>query len=331
MVDYKKDTGSSGTMMIRDNGTVVEFFINSNNSSTFNNQLPWGYTVNGKTDNSNTYKYSAGAGWERLGYWSITTSQTVTFRLGDTGTSGFGGPTSFSVAIKRAKAPSAPSTPTASGLTHNSVTISFTDGANNGASITQRQIARNTSNTTSGASTFSSDGSTAFTGLAQGTAYYFWARTYNSEGWSPWSGVRGITTYRVPDMPDSAIVSDIDQTSFWVSFTGNGNGGMPILEWRVYWNTQANENGIQSVEYQNSTPMRITGLQPATSYFVWTRGRNAAGWGPYSQWVQITTIAGASVLVGSTWKQAIPYVNVNGVWKLARPWSRVAGVWKETT
>lgn len=330
MVDYTKDTGSSGSMMIRDTGTVVEFWVTSGNSSTFNYSLPWGYTINGSTNNSRTYRYEAGVGWEKLGGWTVSASQTVTFRLGDTGTSGFGGPTTFSVAIKRATVPAAPSTPTASGLTHNSVTISFTDGANNGAAITARQIARNTSNTVTGASIFSSDGSTLFSSLAQGTTYYFWARTFNAEGWGPWSGVRSVTTYRVPDIPSPVIVSDVTQTSVWASFTDGGNGGSAILERRVYWNTQDGEVGIQSMDYPGS-PVQITGLLPATEYHFWGRVRNSAGWSGYSYFVLATTVAGAYVLVGTTWRRAVPYVREDGVWKLVRPWSRVAGVWKETT
>ncbi len=105
MVDYNKSTGSSGTMRIRDTGTTVEFWLNAGNSTTFNHDLPWGYTINGVTSNNRTFDYSAGDGWQRLGAWGVTTSQTVTFRLGDTGTSGFGGPTTHSVTINRAKVP----------------------------------------------------------------------------------------------------------------------------------------------------------------------------------------------------------------------------------
>jgi hypothetical protein len=42
------------------------------------------------------------------------------------------------------------------------------------------------------------------------------------------------------------------------------------------------------------------------------------------------TIAGARILVGTTWKQAIPYVKVAGVWRLAEPWEKKLGVWSKT-
>jgi hypothetical protein len=330
MVDYHKDTGSTGTMRIRDTGTFVEYWINSGNSTTFANQMPWGYTINGVTNNNKEFRYNAGSGWEYLGGWDVNTSQTVTFRLFSTGTSGLGGPTTFSVAIKRAKAPNPPSIPVISNITHNSMTVSFTDGSNNGAGIDVRAIARNTSNTLTGAINASSDGSTTYTGLISGQTYYFWARTHNSEGWSSWSGPKSATTFNVPPAPDPAIISDITQTSFWVSFTGNGGGGLTVLEYAVYYNTVPNETGIQSVTYVGGTPRIVEGLEPATTYYVWARARTSAGWGPYSEMRSMRTVGGAWVTVGPVIKEAIPYVNVGGVWTLARPWVRAAGVWKET-
>jgi hypothetical protein len=329
MTDYTKATGSSGTMRIRDTGTTVEFWLNSGNSSTFNHQLPWSYTDASGSSGTKYFDYSAGDGWQRVRSWTVTTDQTVTFRIGDTGTSGFGGPTSFSVAIDRASIPSPPSIVTLSGVTNTSVNAAFNDGANNGAAIDTRQIGYGTSSS-SVQSTITSDRSTTITGLTPGTTYYFWARTHNAKGWSAWGPRGSATTYRVPDIPDPVIVTTPTQTTVLASFTDAGNGGSPILERRVYWNTQDGEVGIQSMNYPGGV-VTITGLLPATKYWFWGRVRNAAGWSGYSYFRNETTIAGAYVLVGTTWKQAIPYVNDNGVWKLARPWSRAAGVWKETT
>lgn len=330
MVDYNKSTGSSGTMRIRDLGDIVEFWINSGNSTTFNHNLPWGYTVNGVTNNTREYDYNAGAGWEKLGSWSVDDSQTVTFRLRDTGTSGFGGPTSFSVSIDRASAPWPPSQPTITNITHNSMTVSYTDGNTNGAPITNRQTARNTSNTLTGANIYAVDKSTTFTGLSPGTTYYWWARTQNRVGWSGWSPVRSAATYRLPDAPGPPIISDITQTTFWASFQPNGNGGSAIVEMRVYFNTTPNDADVRYVTYTLNNPVQATLLQPFTTYYVWARVRNAAGWSPYSEIKTIKTVAGAYITVGNLSKEAIPYVNVGGVWKLARPWVRVNGVWKET-
>lgn len=329
MVDYKKDTGSSGEMIIRDNGSTVSFLINSHNSSTFNNDLPWGYTVNGTTNNSRESKYSAGAGWVTLGSWTVTTDQTVTFRLFDTGTGGLGGPTTLSASIDRTSAPGQPAKPAISSITASSMRIVWQSGAYNGEPPNLRQVARNTSNTTSGATLLASDGDNVYTGLAQGTTYYWWARTRNSKGYSPWSPVAYAKTIKTGDAPDQVITSSPTQTSFVASFTDNGNGGSTITGRQIAYNTTNTTTGATTVTY--SGVMTISGLQPATTYYVWGRVQNAAGWSAWSPVATERTIAGAWINVSNEWQEAIPYVKDGGVWKLARPWGRAAGVWKETT
>lgn len=338
MTDHKKDTGSSGTMMIRDTGSTVEFWLNSNNSSTFAHQLPWGYTVNGSTNNSREYDYGAGDGWDKLGSWTVTTDQTVTFRIFDTGTSGFGGPTTFSVAIDRASAPATPTINSITEITGTSMRVKWTAGSNNGAAIDTYQVAHNTSNTTSGATINNVDTDTVFTGLKTGTTYYWWARTHNAKGYSSWSSVKSATTFRVPDAPNPAVVSDPTQISVVASFTDNGNGGSAITAREIGYGTagvSASGGPITSVNIENSVPytgvMTITGLLPGKTYYFYTRVKNVVGWSSYSAAVSMRTIAGAKVNVNGVWKDAIPYVNVGGTWKLARPWGRDAGVWKEST
>lgn len=200
MADYLKDTGNSGKMMIRDTGSIVEFWINSFNTTTYNLALPWGFTVNGVTS-SRTARYNRGAGWVRLGAWTVSKTQTVTFRLGDTGTSGFGGPTTFSVAISRGSMPNPPSKPALTSVNYDSVFVTFTDGAANGYPIDQRQIGYGTRSTGLDLWVYS-DKSTLITGLKIDTVYYFWARTHNALGWSRWSPysftrtLSGVTVYQ---------------------------------------------------------------------------------------------------------------------------------------
>lgn len=196
MVDYSKSTGSTGTMVIRDTGTYVEFWLKAG-SATFNYSLPWNYVINGWGSGAwKHFKFVAGGDWQRIGRFNITYTQTVTFKIGDSGTSGLGGPTTFSHSINRADAPSAPSAVTITDVTTNSVFGTFTDGASNGDAIDARQIGYGTSDTTV-QKTITSDKSTLITGLTPGTKYYFWARTHNSEGWSSWSSRRDATTISI--------------------------------------------------------------------------------------------------------------------------------------
>ena len=59
MTDYTKATGSTGTMMIRDTGTDVEFWLKAGNN-TYKYQLPWQYTVNGVNSGPLQFRFVSG-------------------------------------------------------------------------------------------------------------------------------------------------------------------------------------------------------------------------------------------------------------------------------
>ena len=324
MTDYVKSTGSSGTMMIRDTGTVVEFWLKAG-SSTFNHDLPWAYVINGVSSDWKEFDFQSGGDWQKLGAWTVTTDQTVTFKLGDTGTSGLGGPTTLSAAINRATIPQAPDPVTFSSHTGTSLMASFTFNGNGGAAIDSKQIGYGTSSG-SPQHIVSSDGSTSITGLANGTKYYFWARVHNSEGWSPWSSVRSVTTYRVPDAPDPVILTSIRQTKIDANFFDNGNGGTAIIERQIGYGLSSSA----PTSFISGNDVTITGLSPGKKYYFWSRVRNSVGWSPWSAVKSATLIAGAVVMVGTEAKRAVPYVKVAGVWTLAEGYVRSTGVWKQS-
>jgi fibronectin type III domain protein len=328
VTDYRKDTGSSGEMVIRDNGSTITFLISAHSGSTFSHDMPWGYTINGVTNNNRQSDYGQGAGWLTLGTWTVSTDQTVTFRLFDTGTSGLGGPTTLSAFINRAGPPLAPSKPVLSEVTATSVRAKWTAGSNNGAAIDLYQVGYNTVGVVTGGTIVNTDTDNVFTGLTPGTTYYWWARTHNAKGYSPWSAAGVATTIATTEAPDQVITSDATQTTFVASFTDNGDGGSPILERQLAYNTTNVTTGATTVSYTGVTV--VTGLTPATTYYVWARVRNSAGWGPYSAVATIRTIAGAWMNVNNVWKEAIPYVRDGGVWKIARPYLHDAGIWKQS-
>jgi hypothetical protein len=111
-------------------------------------------------------------------------------------------------------------------------------------------------------------------------------------------------------------------------FSGNSNGGSPILEWQIGYGT--NPNSVQFTTPSSGTTV-VGALSSNTTWYFWSRGRNAQGWGPWSNRLSAKTQAGgARVRVNGVWKNAIPYVKVKGVWKQAVPYVRVKGVWKQT-
>ena len=327
MTDYDWSIGNSGTMRIRVLATTVEFWITANNSTTFAYNMPWGYTVNGVTNNSKEYRYNAGAYWEKIGSWSVTYSQTVTFRLFDTGTSGLGSGATHSVFVDRADRPSPPTKPAISSITHNSAYVTFSDGSNNGASIDSRQIGYGTSSS-SPTTTVSSDKSTTITGLSTGTRYYVWARTHNSEGWSDWSARAYFDTDNVPSKPSPVSVANVSQVAMDVTWAAPTDNGAAIDDYEVSYNKVGEP--ATTVSTGTTRSATLTGLTPGSVYNVSVRAHNAAGWGAYSTATSQEMLAGAFVYVGGVKKRAIPWYNDNGTWKVARPWGRISGTWKET-
>lgn len=327
MTDYTKSTGSTGTMMIRDVGDGwVEFWLKAG-SATFNHDLPWAYICNGTASSWQQFDFVSGGSWQKIAWFYVTYSQTVTFKLGSTGTSGLGGPTDFNQYIFRASAPSPPSTPTIGTVTSTSVYVSFTDGANNGAGIDARQIGYGT-NPTTVQYTADTGNSATIGALAPGTTWYFWARTHNSQGWSGWGGRASATTLRVPDAPTNPVLFNAQPTTVGVTWSPNGTGGSAITGYEIGYSTSsAAPTTIVSTPYY---PRTLIGLVPGTVYFVWVRALNAVGASPWSGATSIRTLAGAYILVGGTWKIAVPYVKVGGVWKLAQPYVKSLGVWKQT-
>jgi len=287
MVDFKKDTGSNGQMMIRDNGTTVEFWITANNGTTYNHAMPWGWTVNGTTDNSNSYDYKAGAYWERLRVWTVSTDQTVTFRLFDTGTSGLGGPTTLSAFINRTSAPPKPPQWIVEVIEATSV-IGDVDGyGNGGLTIDDIQVRYSTSSTAASPLYANEpddppNGYFGITGLTKGTTYYFWVRTHNSKRWSPWSDRSTAKTDSEPAAPSKPVITSSTMTSISLQTVWGLSNGATIVETQLGYGT----NSVGPTTYQsfptNSKVITVPGLLAGYTYYFWARTRNAVGWSPWS-------------------------------------------------
>lgn len=199
MTEYTRGTGSSGIMLISDNAPgapsgTVEFWINSGNSSTFDHELPWGYTANGGYSGVLHHDYNANSGWNFLGSVNITYSQEIIFHLEATGTSGFGGPTDFPQWIQRATVPAAPNAPTFAAIGPTSLNVIWTNNGDGGSPITGYDVGYALTNTAP-TTTISATGSPkTITGLSPGTQYYFWVRAQNSIGSSAWSASSPVQT-----------------------------------------------------------------------------------------------------------------------------------------
>ena len=329
MTDWTRSVGTNGTMMIRDTGTRVEFWLKAG-SATFNYTLPWGYTVNGVTDNSNSFRFEKGGNWQMLKSWAVSTSQTVAFRLGDTGTAGLDGPANFGHDIDRSTIPGPPSAPVVTNVGARTATTTFTDGSNGGASI--NDVRHGWSLSATGAPTRTITPSTrtyTWISLEPGTKYYFRGACHNVNGWGPWGPATAATTDTEPDAPGMVTVSEITQTTLKASFVDSPDtGGSTILERQLGYSQSSSGNPTTTLNYAG--PMTVQNLIPGTTYYFRSRSRNAVGWSDWSAPRTARTIAGAFVKVGGVWKPAVPYVKYNGVWKPARPWGRLFGFWQES-
>ncbi len=335
MTDYFKDTGTTGQMLIRDNGTTVTFFINSGNSTSFNYQLPWGYIVNGANVGSLEARYEAGMGWLQLRSFTVTTTQTVTFKLGDTGTGGMGGPTNFSVAINRVKPPNPPSAVTATAVGSTGISLKFTYGAPNGDAVDSGQIAYSQNTSFSPAGIVGANGTATLTGLVRGARYYFKARNTNSAGTSDWGPTTNYVLLDFPDQGAPVTFSEVKQTSVKASITPVGNGGVAIDSYQILWSLVNSADPVDGTFVVVSVPQApytylVTGLLPGKTYYFWCRPHNSVGWGPWSSVRSMKTFAGGYVKVGTQWKEAVPYVKDGGVWKPAKAWGKVSGTWRES-
>lgn len=197
MADYTKPTGTSGTLIIRDNGTnTIEFLIKNTSSQTHINHLRWTGTVNGVSVGGD--KAVPPSSTVSLGKWTtVTTNQKVTLNIPKTNTIGLGGPTSISHNVTRQTVPPAPSQNAFSLITHTSARLVFTNNGTGGSTILEWQTSFGTNGSSiegSGNSKFTSNGTVNFSNLQPGTTYYAWTRGRNASGWGPWSAVRSMTT-----------------------------------------------------------------------------------------------------------------------------------------
>lgn len=196
MVDYTKSTGATGKMMLRDTGSTVEFWLKSGQSTTWFGTHSFSYSSpHGSGSFSNDY--AAGNTWQKMGTITATASGTYSWTMPATGTAGFGGPTTQSVAISRATVPPAPTPVNFTSITHTSVRTTFSSNGTGGSAILEWQLSFGTNGGAiegSGNAKYSSSGTRDMTGLIPGQYYAAWARGRNAVGWGPWSAGRSFYT-----------------------------------------------------------------------------------------------------------------------------------------
>lgn len=326
MADYTQFIGGNTTLMIRDLGGWVEFWVKTG-SATWNNDQQWSYFANGSPSPVLKFRMVAGGNWQMMGAVYVTYDQDVRLTIYN---SGLGFPTyDFWQHIQRTTVPGAPFIYYTFAVSSSQVYVEFT-GTNDGGSPMQEWQIGYGSDPNYPQFYVGSGGGSTIGGFSPGQKVYFWARGRNLIGWSAWSNRTEATTWRVPDAPSAVTYLDIDQMSVQTQFFARGDGGQPILEYQLGYGTNPSAP-VSSMTASFSGIDTVVNLDPGKLYYFWVRARNSIGWSAWSERSEVLLVAGARVLDGVTWKRAVPYVRVSGVWKVARVWIRDAGVWKETS
>jgi hypothetical protein len=326
MTDYTVNISASTTLMIRDTGGWVEFWMRTG-SSTWNNDQLYSFFANGGSSGTLKFRLLRGGNWQHVNSVYVGYDQNVSFSVVG---SGIGFPSyTFTQHIQRSTVPQPPTLVSTNPISSSAFHVVFYANSDGGSAIVEWQIGYGSS-WNGPSATVASDGSTDVGGFYSGERVYFWARGRNALGWSGWSNRGWGVTWQVPPEPNPAAFFNVAQKSLGVSFPLiQRDNDPPNLESQFKYGRDETGSVIDGTVNIDEAVEYLYNLDPGKAYYFWGRSRNSVGWGPWSSAASVVVlIAGARVLVVGTWKRAIPYVRDGGTWKVAEPWVKDAGIWK---
>lgn len=325
MVDYTRQISASTTLLIRDTGGNVEFWIRTG-SQSWNNDQPWSYHANGAESGTRKFRLVAGGNWQMMGAVYVGQDQDVRFSVVGTG---IGFPSyDFYQHITRSTVPNGVYIRDTHAISSTHIHVEFNEPYNGGSTIVEYNIGYG-GNPNAPENAVGSTGTSDVGPFDSGQKVYFWARARNSIGWGPWGNRTEARTWSVPDAPGEVTFDDVDQTSVVAHFNEGYDGGTEITGREMGYGLSSSAPTI--TVGAAAGPNTIGSLSPGKIYYFWTRAENGIGWGPWSPVAQVQLIAGARIYTGAQWKRAVPYIKVAGTWRVVRPWIRNAGEWKETS
>lgn len=198
MTDYSVGTGASSSLIIRDDGYTVSAIIENRSGASYSNGRTWSIYLGNGSSASGLFSIGRSSS---VTVWSgvITTSMSVQFNMGATGTSGIGGPTTLNVNIFRATIPSPPQSPSFSEVSVTSLKVNFAGSASDGGSGLDYYLVRVGKSNPPTAGTYTdlvtpTGTGNLFTGLDPGAEYYAVVYAHNAVGYSAASAVIGTRT-----------------------------------------------------------------------------------------------------------------------------------------
>ena len=191
-----------------------------------------------------------------------------------------------------ALAPNTPGIASLSNITASNIRVTGAIPNNNGSSISSWEFQRSTSSNMSGAVSETNNGHIYdMGGLARATTYYFRVRCRNAVGWSGWSAVSSATTLQaVPSKPSApTLVSSGSTTASIGRGTSSDNGGSAITGNQLQVSTNSSFTGLVYNATALTSPVNLSGLSSATTYWARNRTQNSFGWSSWSNTLQFST------------------------------------------
>jgi hypothetical protein len=150
--------------------------------------------------------------------------------------------------------------------------------------------------------------------------------TETHEGvWAPRIGRPPQAPYSYPT--NATSLSQITATSMQYQFSGRDNGGAALLEWQIEYSTTSNFAAGTVVAVSSSGTSTINNLAPGTRYWFRARGRNAYGWGAYSDVATAETLPSVRVSNNASWLAPQILVSTGTAWVSPQVLVSVDGAW----
>ena len=236
---------------------------------------------------------------------------------------------SWTLPARPASVPGAPAIKSFTNITSSSVSIDWYTPATNGSPIDLWQLqVDNNSNFSSPVYNRQEVNPPDPGGLDRATTYYARVRAHNGVGWGPWSPTKSFKTLATaPDAPTAPTLSNPGPDSIEVSWTAPNSGGASINKYTVQADTSSSFTSPDVSVETTSRSATLTGLDPATTYYIRVRAHNSIGAGAWSPSSSETTISGGWIKKNGTWRRCKVWIKKDGAWRVVKLYKKPSGSW----